>query len=109
MNGVQRDIVRAWRDRNSPSFPMTASLWAYFLVHVLSFLKPNGRIAFVLPSAATSADYAKPIIAALCERFARVAISRVNEQLFIQAGADERTVILLPMATNLTDKHHAIQ
>ena len=95
MNKAQRDTVRSWRERYAPSFAMTASLWAYFLIHSLSFLKPNGRIAFILPSAATSSDYAQPIMDMLRDRFARLMLYRMNEQLFIQAGAEERTVVLL--------------
>jgi len=95
MNKAQRDTVRSWRERYAPSFAMTASLWAYFLVHSLSFLKPNGRIAFILPSAAISSDYAQPIMQMLEDRFARLMLYRMNEQLFIQAGAEERTVVLL--------------
>jgi adenine-specific DNA-methyltransferase len=95
MNQTQRTVVRAWRRSQQPPFPMTASLWAYFLYHAISFLLPGGRLAFVLPSAATSSDYAKPIINTLRQRFSRVLIFRLSEQLFIQAGADERTVVLL--------------
>lgn len=70
MNEEQRDTVRSWRRRYAPPFPMTASLWAYFLIHSLSFLKPNGRLAFILPSAATSSDYARPLLNMLEDRFA---------------------------------------
>ncbi len=95
MNRVQRKAVLAWRERNAPPFAMTASLWAYFLIHSLSFLKPNGRLAFILPSAATSSDYARPVMTLLEDRFAHLSLYRMNEQLFVQIGAEERTVVLL--------------
>lgn len=95
MGRHQRDVVRAWRARHSPPFAMTASLWAYFLWHSLSFLATGGRLAFVLPSAALASDYAQPLMQALRLRFARISSYRINEQLFIQAGAEERTVLLL--------------
>jgi hypothetical protein len=95
MNGAQRRTVGSWREKYAPSFAMTASLWAYFLVHSMSFLKANGRLAFVLPSAATSSDYAQPLMDVLEGHFTRLFVYRVTEPLFIQAGADERTVILL--------------
>lgn len=95
MNEAQRTVVRTWRQIHPPTFPMTASLWAYFLSHSLSFLQTGGRLAFVLPFAASSSDYARPIRDLLGRRFASVALYRVTEQLFIQAGAEEGTVILL--------------
>lgn len=95
MTEKQRDVVRAWRDAHSPGFPMTASLWAYFITHALSFLTAGGRLAFVLPSAAASADYAKPIIEDLRRRFTQLRLFRLSEQLFIQGGAEERTILLL--------------
>ena len=95
MNDAQRSVVRTWRSQHAPPFAMSASLWAYFLAHSISFLKTGGRLAFVLPFAASSSDYAQPIMHLLRERFARLALYRVSEQLFIQAGAEERTVVLL--------------
>jgi adenine-specific DNA-methyltransferase len=91
----QRESVRTWRSRYSPQFAMTASLWAYFLTHSMSFLRAGGRMAFVLPFAAYSSDYSQPILEMLQTRFCAVAVYRVRAQLFIQAGAEERTVILL--------------
>jgi adenine-specific DNA-methyltransferase len=74
---------------------MMASLWAYFLVHSLAFLSPGGRLAFVLPSAALSSDYAQPILGRLRQSFARLAIFSVSERVFLQAGAEVRAVVLL--------------
>jgi tRNA1(Val) A37 N6-methylase TrmN6 len=106
MDFTQRQIVRNWRDRYSPSFAMTASLWAYFLAHSMSFLKTGGRMAFVLPFAAYSSDYSQPIMEMLQSRFQSLAVYRMREQLFIQAGADERTVILLAEGLRVrTDIH----
>jgi hypothetical protein len=95
MNQKQRATIRSWRDRYCPSFAMTASSWAYFLAHSVSFLKIGGRMAFVLPFAAYSSDYSQPLLEMLQTRFQSLAIYRMREQLFIQSGAEERTVILL--------------
>lgn len=95
MDARQRETILRWRSEHSPSFPKTASLWAYFLVHALSFLRRHGRLAFVLPNAIATSDYAKPLIDLVTRRFARVFLIHVNEQLFIQDGAEERTAILL--------------
>lgn len=72
-----------------------ASLWAYFLNHSLSFLAKNGRMAWVLPGAFLQADYAKPIREFLASAFSRVAAIVIRERIFLDAGADEETVILL--------------
>jgi len=95
MDLTQREIIRNWRTRYGPPFAMTASLWAYFLTHSISFLKTGGRMAFVLPFAAYSSDYSQPILNMLQAEFDMLAVYRMREQLFIQAGAEERTVILL--------------
>jgi adenine-specific DNA-methyltransferase len=94
MNNAQRLVVRNWRDKHRAEFPMTASLWAYFLVHALSFLAPKGRLAFVLPAAAITADYGKPLLCYIEKRFARVLVFRLGQQLFMESGAEERTVLL---------------
>ena len=95
MSKDQRDVIGLWREKHRPEFPLNASLWAYFLCHSLSFLSDGGRIAFVLPSAADSADYAHPILSRIASSFGRIMLFRLRQQLFIQAGAEERTVVLL--------------
>ncbi len=95
MSIAQREIVKKWRHRYGHMFPMTASLWAYFLVHSTQFLAPDGRLAFVLPASSLTADYGRAVLDVLARRFLRVHLFRLNEQLFIQAGAQERTVLVL--------------
>lgn len=72
-----------------------ASLWAYFLAHAVSFLAPGGRMAWVLPGAFLQADYAKPIRDYLAASFERTAAIVLRERIFLDAGTDEETVILL--------------
>lgn len=72
-----------------------ASLWAYFIAHALSFLAKGGRMAWVLPGAFLQADYAKTIRTFLAGSFRRVAAIVIRERIFLEAGADEETVILL--------------
>ena len=54
---------KALADLMSLDIPMDskASLWAYFIVHSLKFLKVGGRIAWILPSSFLHADYSQPI------------------------------------------------
>jgi adenine-specific DNA-methyltransferase len=95
MDKSQRDVVAKWRVNNHPSFSLTASLWAYFLIHAMSFLQPLGRMAFVLPSAAVSSDYAQHVLNKVFTNFEKIKIFRIEEQLFAESGTDERAVILL--------------
>lgn len=49
-----------------------ASSWAALLVHACSFLKPDGRLAMVLPSELLTVNYAEPVRRWLLRRFANV-------------------------------------
>ena len=104
MTVTQRCAVTTWRREYHPVFSMKASLWAYFLVHSLAYLEPGGRIAFVLPSASTSSDYAKPLMDWLSRQFEHMSLFRMNEPQFLQAGAEERTVILLAEGFSTTSR-----
>jgi methylase of polypeptide subunit release factors len=72
-----------------------ANLWAYFILHSLTFLKPNARLAMVLPGNILSSDYAVSLQAELCSQFEKVIAISVSERLFVDQGTEERTVILL--------------
>lgn len=88
------------QDLSSREWPVAevggrASLWAYFVAHALSFLAPGGRMAWVLPGAFLQADYAKPIRDHLATSFERTAAIVLRERIFLDAGTDEETIILL--------------
>lgn len=76
------------------SLGSNANLWAFFLVHSLSFLKASGRMAWVLPSSALHADYAKKLITILEKHFLKLNLIRLNERLFKTEGAEEVSVVL---------------
>ncbi|AQQ36080.1 hypothetical protein A8E95_22095 [Burkholderia cenocepacia] len=92
---AQRRAAEKLRQRYLPALPKVASLWAYFLLHSLSFLRPGGRMAFVLPNAIGAADYSQTLLAFLQRQFEKIELINVGERLFIQAGADERISLLL--------------
>lgn len=79
---------------------INASLWAFFLLHTLSFLKNGARTAWVLPSSALHADYAKSLINIYERHFQRVKIIKLNQRFFQSLGADEVSVILLADSFN---------
>lgn len=75
--------------------PARASLWAYFVLHALSFLQVGGRVAWVLPGSVMRANYARYVKQVIADRFAKSALFHVHERLFSPAGAEEETVILV--------------
>jgi hypothetical protein len=95
MSKKQRSTVQQWSEKYGWPFAQDAGLWSYFLMHSLNFLKPGGRIAFILPSSASQADYAAPMRDFIASKFKSVHLFSINQQLFIQEGAVERTTILL--------------
>lgn len=74
-----------------------ASSWAASLVHACGFLKPEGRIAMVLPAELLTVGYAEPIRAWLRRRFDRVHLVMFEELQFNDAL--EKVVLLLAEGT----------
>jgi adenine-specific DNA-methyltransferase len=70
-----------------------ASSWAPLLVHASGFLKPDGRLAMVLPAELLTVGYAEPIRRWLRGRFARVNLVMFEELQF--AHAEEQVVLLV--------------
>lgn len=85
--------------RNSPFSARTmgrnASLWAFFLLHSLDFLREGGRAAWVLPSSLMHADYAEKLIAIHQAHFSKLRIIKIADRFFKEEGAQETSVILL--------------
>jgi len=69
-----------------------ASSWAASLAHAAGFLKPEGRLAMVLPAELLTVGYAEPIRAWLRSRFERVNLVLFERLQFQDALAD---VVLL--------------
>ena len=72
-----------------------SSLWAYFVLHSLSFLKRGGRLALVLPGSFIFAEYAQPLHKLLSRCFKNITAVKLTERLFLDEGTDETTVLLL--------------
>lgn len=72
-----------------------ASLWAYFVLHSLHFLKPGGRMAWVLPSSFLYSDYSRQVREILSKRFEKCLLINLHERLFVNAGTEEISVITL--------------
>lgn len=65
-----------------------ASSWAAFVVHAASCLKPDGRLAFVLPAELLTTDYADPIRRFLARRFAQTRVVTFRDRVFPGALVD---------------------
>ncbi len=72
------------------ALPETASAWAYFLIHTMSFIAKNGRLAMLVPEAILQADYATVVRDLLTSRFDHVCLVHIRDRLF--EGTDEAVV-----------------
>lgn len=86
-----------------------SSLWAYFVSHAVSMLREGGRMAWVLPGAMLQADYARPVREYLARHFERAVAIVVHERLFLEAGTDERTVVLLAEGHSAAAREGALE
>jgi len=78
-----------------------ASSWASFVVHSSAYLKPKGRLAFVLPAELLTANYASHVRRYLLERFGVVSLILFEEQVF--PGVMTEAVLLLCEGSGGTD------
>ncbi len=74
-----------------------ASSWAALLVHAGSFLKPDGRLAMVLPAELLTVTYAEPVRRWLRQRFAAVSLVLFERLQF--RDALENVVLLMAQGT----------
>ena len=91
----QKKTVERWQEEYGVRLNGRSSLWAYFVMHGMNFLRPGGRVAWVLPGNILSAKYASMIRAAVEARFERVSAITLTERIFRAEGTEELTVILL--------------
>ncbi len=87
-----RDAARSVVDRHSVELSKTASLWAYFVLHAVSFLAKGGNLAFLVPEAILQADYAVAIRDYLQTSFRSVRLVHIRERLF--KGTSESVVLI---------------
>jgi len=78
-----------------------SSSWAPTLVHASAFLKPEGRLAMVLPAELLTVHYAEPIRRWLRQRFAAVNLFMFERRQF--HDAEENVVLLVARGTGPCD------
>jgi adenine-specific DNA-methyltransferase len=78
-----------------------ASSWAALLVHACGFLKPEGRLAMVLPAELLTVHYAEPVRRWLRQRFAAVHLVLFERLQF--ADALEKVVLVVAQGSGGCD------
>ena len=78
-----------------------ASSWAAIVVHACSFLKPEGRLAMVLPAELLSVQYAEPVRRWLRRRFSAVQLVMFERLQF--ENALEKVILVLAQGTGGCD------
>jgi adenine-specific DNA-methyltransferase len=84
-----------------------ASAWAAFVVHACGFLKPDGRLGFVLPAELLSVNYAATVRSFLLRRFASLKIVTFEHKVF--PGVQEEIVLLLASGYGQCEKFDLLQ
>lgn len=95
IDSKQKESVERWKANKKIPLNGRASLWSYFLLHSLSFLKEGGRIAFVLPGSYLTAHYSRQIQSQIEANFSAVTAITLTKRLFVSEGTEELTIILL--------------
>lgn len=64
------------------------SSWAPFIVHAISFLHMNGRLAMVIPSEIMHALYARPVLEFIVDSFQKVTLITFRKRIFPDLSQD---------------------
>lgn len=99
--GASRDMSKQAALRQGVRLSNLASSWAALLVHSCGFLKPEGRLAMVLPAELLTVGYAEPVRAWLKQRFEQVHLVMFDRLQF--HDATEKVVLVLASGTGGCD------
>lgn len=99
--GEARAAARAAALRGGVRLSALASSWAAFTVHAAHFLRPEGRLALVLPAELLSTNYASEVRRFLMTRFAQVRLVLFTDRVFPEV--QEEVVLLLAEGAGPTD------
>lgn len=92
-NGQARDRSKRAALEQGVRLSNLASSWAALLVHACGFLKPEGRLAMVLPAELLTVSYAEPVRAWMKRRFGQVHLVMFDRLQF--NDAIEKVVLVL--------------
>jgi len=89
---LQSVIKEDWDSRYN--IGKRASIYSYFIMHAPKFMKPNGRLGFIVSNSWMDADYGKEIQKMLLQNFKIKAIIESNvERWFDDAGINTSIII----------------
>lgn len=91
--GLERKRAQAAALAQGVRLSGLASSWAALVIHACGFLKPDGRLAMVLPTELLYTGYAEPVRAWLKRRFKAVHLVTFERLQF--ADATEKVVLVL--------------
>ncbi len=77
----------------SGELPLYSNMWAYFMLHSLSFLRKGGTLGAVLPWSVLYANFSIPVRKRLALSFGSIGATVVGKRPF--ADAEERAVVLV--------------
>ena len=92
LKGAAQAAARASLRNSGISLPMTASSWAYFLMHSLRFIADEGRLAMLVPEAILQTAYGAAVREVLSTRFRDVRLIHIRNRIF--NGTDEPVVVV---------------
>lgn len=90
--GAERAKARADALAAGVRIDALASSWAPFVVHAARFLKPGGRLGFVLPAELLTVQYAAPVRAFLLRNFSKIQVTLFEQPVFPEV---QEEVVLL--------------
>lgn len=97
----QRELARRVAENAGLAINGRANLWTYFLLHSLSFLKPGGRMAWILPGSFIYSEYVFPLKSLVENIFGKCLAVLLEDRIFLEEGTVENSVVLL------CDSYHA--
>ncbi len=92
-SGLARQEALARASAAGVQLNRLASSWAHFVAHTVPFLRPGGRLAFILPAELIHASYAAPLREYLRRSFAEVSVVSFRQAVFPEV--QEEVVLLL--------------
>lgn len=105
----QREIAKALQKEFNLK-GSRASTWYFFLLKSLTYLKDDGKIAFVLPHAFLDSDYAKDLRDFIGNKFKTSAAYIFSKRIFAEQGTSERVLVLVAEGWNKhANYQHSLQ
>lgn len=104
---ARKDFLRQYLKDNALPFTKKASLWAYFIMHSVKFLKEGGKVCFILPSIAHQNNYGKKVFSQLALYFKKIDWYLLDDEFFIHENIEEKVGILVAEGYSEKELNHS--